>query len=72
MKNEMNDEQNLKDAKRVEGGGGHERKRGEVEGEERRRTIEFERKYNFQEKHGEQIRRSRMKVVPWGFTMQAV
>jgi hypothetical protein len=37
----------------VNGGGGRERKRGKVEGEGRRRTIEVERKHNFQEKQGE-------------------
>jgi hypothetical protein len=47
----------------VEGGERHERKRGKVEGEERRRTIEVERKHNFKEKQGEKTRRSRMKVV---------
>ena len=47
----------------MEGGGGHERIRGKVEGEERRRTIEFKRKHNFQEKTRKQRGRSRINVV---------
>lgn len=72
MKKEMNDAQkNLRDARRVEGGRGRKRKRGIVEGGERRRTIEIEGKHDFQEKQGEQISRGRMKVMPQCFTMQA-
>lgn len=68
----MNNEQkNLKDARRVEGEGGHERKRIKVEGEEKRRRVEVERKHNFQEKQGEQIRKSGMNVVPQCCKMQA-
>jgi hypothetical protein len=48
----MNDEQekNLKDERRIEGGGEEERRIGRLEGEkERRGTVELETKYNVQE-----------------------